>query len=332
MKRTIKIKFVDFWSDFNSHSNFITLVLSELYNIEISDNPDYLFYSTLGHDHADYNCVKILFIGENVAPDFNTCDYAIGFDFMSFGDRYLRLPLYQIYSCFADLEKKKSFDEAMVLARKFCCVVVSNSQFVAPQRERFFRLLSEYKQVDSGGRLWNNIGGPVSDKLDFVSQYKFNIAFENSSVLGYTTEKIMQPMVVNTLPIYWGNKLVARDFNPQSFINVNDFPSLESAVQYIVDIDCDDSKYLDIMREPWIIDDNILQWKTRLRDFLVNIIEKPIDVARYLSDYGHQKIYRSNLYSSYAIYGKTGSNLFRAYKFIDKVVEKARHILDNYKG
>ena len=35
-------------------------------------------------------------------------------------------------------------------------------------------------------------------------KYKFNICFENSSTPGYVTEKIIQSMYVNSIPIYWG--------------------------------------------------------------------------------------------------------------------------------
>ena len=68
MKRTIKIKFVDFWGDFNVKDNFITRTLSQKYNVELSDNPDYLFFGTFGHRHLDYSCVKIMFIGESINP------------------------------------------------------------------------------------------------------------------------------------------------------------------------------------------------------------------------------------------------------------------------
>ena len=143
--------------------------------------------------------------------------------------------------------------------------------------------------------MWNNVGGPVADKLQFVSQYKFNIAFENSCVRGYTTEKIMEPMTVNTLPIYWGNPLVCRDFNAASFVNVSDFASMEDAVQHIVDLDNDDTKYLQMLRVPKIIEPKIKEWQENLLAFLSNIMEKPLDEAKYLTPYGIQKLYREEL-------------------------------------
>ena len=185
-------------------------------------------------------------------------------------------------------------DEAL-LDRNFCSMVVSNNRHASPHRERFFKLLSEYKQVDSGGKLWNNIGGPVVDKLEFVSQYKFNIAFENSAVHGYTTEKIMEPMTVNTLPIYWGNPMVCKEFNADSFVNVNDFTSMEDAVQHIVDLDNDDSKYLQMIKAQKVLDIDIINWQESLLTFLSNIIVKPLNDAKYLTPFGVQKLYREEL-------------------------------------
>ena len=294
MKR-IKINFVDFWGDFNEMDNFITRVLSKMYEIVISNNPDYLFFGTFGYTHLNYNCVKILFIGENIVPDFNLCYYALGFDYIQFGDRYLRLPLYCTYDCFASLTQISCPSEEALLGRKFCSMVVSNNRHASSHRERFFKLLSEYKQVDSGGKLWNNVGGPVADKLEFVSRYKFNIAFENSMVHGYTTEKIMEPMTVNTLPIYWGNPLVCRDFNTSSFVNVNDFASMEDAVQHIVNLDNDEVQYLQMVKATKVVNEDIIKWEDRLLNFLSNIIEKPLDEAKYLTPFGIQKLYREEL-------------------------------------
>ena len=85
--------------------------------------------------------------------------------------------------------------------------------------------LSKYKRVDSGGRHLNNIGGPVDDKLEFQKDYKFSIAFENSAFPGYLTEKLPEAVIAQTLPIYWGDKLVHRDFNTARFLNYPDFGS-----------------------------------------------------------------------------------------------------------
>lgn len=313
--KSLKIKFVDFYGGFNPYDNFIINILKENYEVIVTDSPDYLFFSVFGYSHLKYDCIKIMFVGENIVPDFNLCDYAMGFDFLDFGDRYMRLPLFMLWNNFKKLSVVKDFTPEVLLSRKFCSIVVSNMQVSNPIRERFFRLLSEYKQVDSGGRLWNNIGGPVEDKLKFISGYKFNIAFENSSVRGYTTEKIMDAMVANTLPIYWGNPWVGRDFNERSFVNVNSFSSLEEAVEHIVELDNDDELYLKKMQEPWVNDSSIFDWENKLAEFLTHIVEKPQTEARYLVDDGMQKLYKQNMKTLAFVNEKLkASRLISAYK------------------
>lgn len=295
----LRIKFVDFWDNFDEHYNTFVNVLSEKYEIEISDEPDYLIYSTFGYENLKYeNCVKIFYTGENITPDFNLCDYAIGFDIMEFGDRYMRLPLYALYGI-EELRTPKVFDPQQVLNRKFCSFVVSNGTD-ASERTRFFHLLSEYKKVDSGGAYENNVGGRVANKKEFISNYKFNIAFENSAKDGYTTEKIMEPMLVNSLPIYWGNRFVELDFNPDSFIDAKNFSSLEALVEYIIELDTNDDKYLSILSKPWLNQNNYLDWKERFFSFFANIFTKPLNEQKYLSPYGYGKYYRRRLMQMYA--------------------------------
>ena len=42
-----------------------------------------------------------------------------------------------------------------------------------------------------GGNFNNNIGGPVKNKVKFLSSYKFSIAMENTEGQGYISEKIL---------------------------------------------------------------------------------------------------------------------------------------------
>lgn len=320
--KNLKIKFVDFWSGFNINSNFIVDTLSIKYKVIQTDNPDYLFFSCFGTSHLSYNCVKILFLGENLTPDFNICDYALGFDYLDFSDRYMRLPLYVTYDSFKKLKETKYIDEERLLNRKFCSIVVSNHKAADPTRERFFRLLSEYKNVDSGGKSWNNVGGPVKDKYKFISEYKFNIAFENSSVLGYTTEKIMEPMTVNSIPIYWGNPLIDKDFNSNSFLNAHNYKSLEALVNHVVELDSCDEQYLNMLKKPWIIDEQYLNWKTFLLNFLSNIIEKPLQNAKYLIPYGGLGKYHEEMKTLDHFLSKSGMK--SAVLFYMRIVSKLK--------
>ena len=70
---------------------------------------DYVIYSVLGNEHwfAPDHSIKIFYTIENLAPDFNACDYAIGFEWMQFEDRYMRFPLYYWYPRINELMENK---------------------------------------------------------------------------------------------------------------------------------------------------------------------------------------------------------------------------------
>jgi len=249
--KTIKIKFTDFWPDFIDNNNFIFNILSEQFNIDISDEPDYVFYSSFGHEHLKYNCIRVFFTGENQTPDFNICDYAMGFHNIIFDDRYMRLPLYFLYDDDLKLASKKHIisQQEIDSKDKFCNFVYSNSN-AHPFREEFFHALNKYKLIHSGGRHLNNIGGRVENKFDFQKTSKFTIAFENTSTPGYSTEKIIQAFSAKTIPIYWGNPNIADEFNPKSFINCHLYNSTEDIIKTIQEIDNNDSLYKEMLEEP----------------------------------------------------------------------------------
>ena len=143
--------------------------------------------------------------------------------------------------------------------RKFCNFVASNGN--CQERNQFVQQLSKYKKVDSGGRWMNNIGYAVDDKLKFQSEYKFSIAFENNAYRPgyewYITEKIMQPMTVNSIPIYSGGSGVMNDFNKKSFISLHDFENMGNMIEYIIELDNNDDKYLEVLKQPWFNNNQI---------------------------------------------------------------------------
>ena len=254
MKR-IKVAFSDFWDVFDPKDNFITDALKRNFEVEISDDPDFVFCSIFGRRYLKYDCARIWYTGENLVPDFNLVDYALGFADISIYDRYLRLPHYVLYPRACDIVKegiKLSDDE--LLDRKFCNYVISNA-VSGKERLLMIEKLERYKPLDSGGRYRNNVGGPVKDKIDFSAGYKFSIAFENSSSRGYTTEKIMESFAAHTIPIYWGNPDIASEFDPESFINCHDFDSFDDVADFVKKIDEDDDLYLKMVKKPPLRED-----------------------------------------------------------------------------
>jgi alpha(1,3/1,4) fucosyltransferase len=228
--------------------------------IEVDDDPDFIIYS-VGTDFLKYrDAIRIFFTTENVRPDFNLCDYAFGFDWLTLQDRHYRCPNYQLYDEFKDIARRQRSAAGIATKTKFCNFIYTNGD-AHPIRDRFFAMLSEYKRVDSAGAHLNNVGGLTpgrayvgdwtNPKVQFQGDYKFSIAFENSSSIGYTTEKIVHALAADTIPIYWGNGEIEREFNPKRFINLHAFPRPEDAIERIIEIDANDDLFRSMLSEPF---------------------------------------------------------------------------------
>ncbi len=302
MKKTIRIHYTNFeyHFGFNPETFPFTEILRTRYNVIIDKhNPDFLFYSCFfSHNYEnqfyDYDCTKMFFSGENASPDFNTTDYAIGSDFISFEDRYLRLPFYEFWPAQAYIAKKP-------LDRKFCNFLYSNHHSANPFRNKLFHALSSYKQVDSGGALFNNIGRNIENKFLWQQEYKFSIACENSCKPGYTTEKTLEALQANTVPIYWGNPRITQDFPKNYFINAMDFASIKELVEYVKFIDQNDEEYLKILNAPRKISNPLLENSEEphkrpileheeLKKFLFHIFDQEPADAKRVPNFGRAQI------------------------------------------
>ena len=324
--KKIKIKFVDFWPNFDYEHHFLYVELKKMFDVELSDTPDYLFFSVFGQDHLNYpNAVRIFYTAENISPDFNLCDYAIGFDYLDFGDRYLRFPNYYNYNYHKDFELIKT-EENRVPKQEFCCFVYSNSK-ADPYREKLFQLVSSYKEVKSGGRFKNNVGGPVSDKLEFQKKFKFCIACENTDYPGYTTEKILQAFSAGCIPIYWGDPQVTEVFNEKAFIRCQDFHSDEELLNYIKKVDTDNNLYQRMLHEKVFKNNHFMpeEQLKKLSAFLQHIFKQ-----------NYQKAFRYNRTFYRAIYFQTTFDAFKSYQhsiksIIKKTAQKIRLIIRKMK-
>ena len=256
---TIRLQFVGFWDGFDLHDNFFTRLLGRRYRLELCEDPDFVIFSYVGKRRRDYrcwNCVRIFYTGENIEPDWSACDWALSFEH-STNPRHFRMPHWPFYVDPASLEKPPDHDPAAILAKKsrFCAFVVSNP--LCRTRNDFFRKLSRYKPVDSGGKVLNTLGYRVGDKQAFLRDYKFTIAFENESHPGYTTEKIVEPMLSDSIPIYWGDPLVGRDFDTRSFLSAHDSRTLDDLVERVIEVDRNPALHLELLGRPWYSDNRV---------------------------------------------------------------------------
>ena len=266
-------------------ANGILQLLADDYEFEITSdyNADYVIHSCMGYEVLKYSGIRIFVCGECVSPNFNISDYALAFDRMQFGDRNHWFPLIKLYTdAYVVLKSPRTPAEEIIKKKSgFCAYVMSNTKNSSDERVQIFELLNAYKTVNSGGRWRNNVGGPVSNKLEFQTKHKFAIAFENQRSPGYLTEKFSEAALAGAIPIYWGDPNIATYLNTKAFVNCHDFPNLDAAVARVIEIDQDPELYQAMLVEPWFkdgVEPEELK-SASIRKFLLNIFDQDHEQA-----------------------------------------------------
>jgi hypothetical protein len=279
MKPRIGIAFARFWrgftpDDFRSWFPF----LFDRYDLVVSRRPDVVFYSvfsrpyrrgfdprhearTARYRRGDY--VRVFFTGENVEPRMDECEFAIGFSTLTDHPNFLRLPVW-VYQNRGfgfppeRLVKSPETDWERVAAEKteFCNAVYS---WDVAFRNRIVEQLGHYGRVVRAGSVMNSMEGwrvpdapsRVAGKTAFMRRYKFTLAVENAIWPGYTTEKLVDPMYVASIPIYVGDPQAATTFDPASYVDTTRFASLREAFAYVRQLDRDPALYVETLARPW---------------------------------------------------------------------------------
>jgi hypothetical protein len=156
------------------------------------------------------------------------------------------------------LVKSAGTDWEKVAAEKteFCNFVYLHP---VPFRDAIFRILSAYKRVDSAGGCLNNMNGwnvPMSPsrvgaKVEFFRRYKFTLSIEIAIWPGYMTEKLVDPMYANSIPIYVGDPQAQVSFDPSSYIDFASFTSMKQMLEFVREVDNDRALYLKLLAAPY---------------------------------------------------------------------------------
>ena len=255
--RKLRIKYIDGFNNVDKNtSNTLYDILRKTYDIEIvEENPDVVVSGDYLSSHLKYDCFKIFFGTENMVLNHKYADISLGSNQIHGYPNTKHCSCIFHFSCFNSMINKKSYDEFKELKNspktKFCAFMYSNQR--AKARKVFCIKLMDYKKVDCLGSVLNNTkldkteARYVSDwddkAMNIYKDYKFVIAFENSSSLGYLSERILLSLSAGSIPIYWGAPDVKDYINPECFINVNDFDSFEDCIEYVKKVDNDDELY-----------------------------------------------------------------------------------------
>lgn len=168
------------------------------------------------------------------------------------------LPLYQLY--LLDIGEPPE-TEYRLIPEKDVLVMISNPN--GHFRSRFLEFLeaSDLK-ITYAGKYKNNIGGPFPHAFGtpeynaFASQFKFIITMENSQQENYITEKILQGLFAENVPIYYGSPNISQYINPQRFLSLKDESSTgESSITQTIErmrrLASNPDEWLETVRQPW---------------------------------------------------------------------------------
>ena len=291
-EKKLRILFTDMWNDFNPSYNVFLLMLQESLrqaNLSLSVEgyspeslpqgvtPSLLLFGPFGSRWKEerWSTVpKAHYTGENTAPVQDASVFLnLGYPHADFVDeKYIRLPLWMLeidwFGANLDLLQNPKplpidrctqvYPEEIAHKKKFCAFVVTNP--CNSLRNNAFHWLTQYKQVDSAGRLFNNVGDAIYAGLgggggellkhEFLKQYKFSLTFENASSQGYTTEKLLHAKAAGCIPIYWGDPKVERDFDAAGFLDARNVSTAEQLINLVKTIDSNPSAYMRMMSVP----------------------------------------------------------------------------------
>ena len=143
------------------------------------------------------------------------------------------------------LETKK---EINIVPNNDVCVIITNPR--GKERIQFLNELEKHFKVCYAGGYKNNVGGSLKPAYNtkeyhsFVNQFKFIISMENSREDTYITEKLINGILSNIIPVYWGSDKVHDYINEERFLNLKDINNTYEII--------DKMKYLHINPDEWL--------------------------------------------------------------------------------
>jgi hypothetical protein len=141
---------------------------------------------------------------------------------------------------------------------KFCAYMYSAHH---QHRVHFFNLFNNYKHVDALGQScknteintdrtkYNQNMTYLDEAVQLYSDYKFVLALENKMIEGYVTEKIINPLIANCIPVYWGSDSVFEFINKDRIIYALDYDDSD-LMKRIKEIDENDDLFNEIVNKP----------------------------------------------------------------------------------
>ena len=290
------------WSCQDFTLNYWYKTIKEIVPIELDKNPKFVFVNCTSDSLRDFylnwrdKAISIFMGLEAIAPNFNDFDFALGFDPISYSDRYLRLNIaYKYRDYFPGVVDTRSMSmislqNSRLPRTRFCDFIYSNWD-AHPTRDFFYKEINGKQFVHSyGEHLKNSILPESAINLDWKSQsieirklHKFSLCFENTLHIGYTSEKIFSSIIAGSIPIYWGNPKISLDLNQRRLIDVHSFENNLKAIEYVLAAHQNVELYNSMLREPIFTEEQLVdmeEWPSKFKFFIRNIFEDSSQSSR----------------------------------------------------
>ena len=256
-----------FTTDTGSHANWIYL-FRRVFNANIDfttsiDKADILLESMFGPSILNNRVWKysVYFSGEPFPLPACADNYTFLLGWKDHKKAVI-FPLYLLYEMNRD-----ELPKVTEVPKKDVCCLISNCS--GERLKIIDRIEQAGLRVDYGGKYKNNVGGPIASNktLEFLGQYKFVLAFENTCLDNYVTEKIVNPMHAKTVPVYFGASNVGCYFNTGRFVHLTN-TTLEDCIARMKHLIANEAEWLAMANQvPMVksvkdsIEDAIVQMK-----------------------------------------------------------------------
>jgi len=270
----ITVFFNKFWPGFIDKtdivdSTFFVKLLESVYNAPIlvsrtPDKADILFESIFGNysylQYKKWNAT-ILYTGESdyaTTQNIDKYDCVLGFE--ETRANFVKCPFFLIFLLTNPPILKELEATERPLPNKIppnnASIILSNG-YHGKERLEFFNTIKTKMTVFSGGKYENNIGGGIpgsynsTGMVDFYRRGKFAITMENRDKPYYITEKLVNGIRADVVPVYWGSARVAEYFNPRRFIHLKSIEDSATLIDRLKHMS--DEEYIEMVREPVLV-------------------------------------------------------------------------------
>ncbi len=127
---------------------------------------------------------------------------------------------------FTFIENRETLDRTKT---RICSLIASKRDDLPGHKMRHRivdHIRSETLDVDVMGRGYK----PFADKAEGLAPYRYSVVIENSAEDSYFTEKLIDALLCDTVPIYWGAPDIAEHFDPAGMVICTSQADIETAL------------------------------------------------------------------------------------------------------